>query len=82
MKKILILLILMSGYVMANENATTTNQQLNNQQEQNYIMFLEQIQSLYTKRVIILPPEKDCDENNTNNGRLGEEEGTGGHCRP
>ena len=55
---------------------------MNKQQEQNYIQFLEYIKTLNTRSVLVRPPEDDCDENGSSNGRLGEEEGTGGHCRP
>ena len=82
MKKLLIALVIFSSCVIANENSVTNNRHMNKQQEQNYIQFLEYIKTLNTRSVLVRPPEDDCDENGSSNGRYGEEEGTGGHCRP
>lgn len=83
MKKLLLSIILFSSFVMGNENSVNYKQQESNQQEQFFKQFIGYLHILNAQIKPVAPPEDDCDENNpTNNGRFGEEEGTGGHCRP
>ncbi len=79
MKKLLPLLLI-SSFAMADE-PLAQNSQIKNQQEFYLIQLIEQFDLTRETRVII-PPEDDCDEDQTSNNRMGEEEGTGGHCRP
>ncbi len=79
MKKLLPLLLI-SSFVLADESLEQ-NSQIKNQQEFYMIQLIKQ-SNLTQERRVIIPPDGDCDEGQTNNGRLGEEEGTGGHCRP